>query len=372
MITILQLCEHFGGREASLHGVARAFQWWLPLFDKSRFRVLLCSRKAYDKAAQEMINSGLSPLYLGYHKMDPRNLLKLIRLIKKEQVDIIHAHGYGACLWGRLAGLILRKPVIVHERCNYRTVPFYQRPIERLLGPRTAYALAVSASSRDFLVQKRYVPAAVTQVLYNGILLDKLPRVTTEWCAEFRRQEGVSAGQKVAGIVGRLESHKGHIDALLALKEVLRTEAQAVLWIIGDGSYEQVLREKVAELGLTSAVRFLGYRADVLQVIQALDLQIFPSHQEGTPNTLYEAMAVGPAIVASTADGQGEILEAGKTALLFQPGDWRELAGLWLRALQDAGLRERLRANAREKIKEFDGHRCVEAMEALYSKIMAR
>jgi hypothetical protein len=110
-ITVLQLCEHFGGKDASLHGVARSFQWWLPTFDASHFRVLLCSRKAKDKAAEEMEKLDVSLLYLGYGKMDPRNLLKLLKILKEEKVDIIHAHGYGACTWGRIAGLIKNIPI---------------------------------------------------------------------------------------------------------------------------------------------------------------------------------------------------------------------------------------------------------------------
>ena len=132
-ITVLHFCEHFGGAEASLHGVARGFQWWMPSFDSSRFRILLCSRKGRDKAAEQMEAGGLKPMYLGYGKADPRNLPALMKIVKDEHVDIIHAHGFGACAWGRVAGHLLKKPVIVHGRCNYHTVPLIMRPIERPL-----------------------------------------------------------------------------------------------------------------------------------------------------------------------------------------------------------------------------------------------
>src|SRR3989339_1299431 len=119
-ITVLQLCEHFGNEQSSFHGVARSFELWIPAFDKNRFRVLLCSRGGTIKAAEErFIAAGITPLYLGYGKFDPRNLLKLMQIVSSEKVDIIHAHGYGACLWGRIAGMLMGKPVIVHERCNY-------------------------------------------------------------------------------------------------------------------------------------------------------------------------------------------------------------------------------------------------------------
>ena len=123
MITVLHLCEHFGGNSSSLHGVARAFQWWIPEYNQEKFRVLLCSRKGKDGAYDQMCNSGIVPLTLGYGKMDPRNFWKLMKLVKKESIDLIHAHGFGACTWARLAGHALGLPVIVHGRANYHEVP---------------------------------------------------------------------------------------------------------------------------------------------------------------------------------------------------------------------------------------------------------
>ncbi len=370
--TILHLCEHFGGAEATLHGVARAFQWWIPSFDAKRFRVLLCSRKGWDKAAEQMKAAGTTPYTLGYGKMDPRNLFALIRLIRKERVDLIHAHGYGACTWGRIAGLLLRLPVIVHERCNYSTVPLYQRPVEWLLAPFTTYAFAVSESTRQFCIHKRYLKPERVQTLYNGILMTDVPAASPEWKAALRKEYGVPGDALLLGIVGRIESHKGHLDALRAVKIVLETHPTVRLWIVGDGAYEAVVKQFVADNGLSHAVQFLGFRRDVRQVIQCFDVQIFPSHQEGTPNTLYEAMLAGLPAVASTADGQGEILEHEKTALLYEPGDSAALARHLTRMLDDAALRKQLSAAVRERIRDFDGMRCVHTMEAVYERLLAK
>jgi len=371
IITVLQLCEHFGNAQVSFHGVARSFELWLPAFDKRRFRVLLCSRQGPVKSAEERFKAvGIQPLYLGYGRFDPRNLLKLIRVVRREQVDIIHAHGYGACLWGRLAGLLLRRPVIVHERCNYRTVPWYQRPVERLLGPFTRYAFAVSESTRQFTVSQRHIPAAVVRVLYSGIPLEQVKHIGSDRIQALRQALERRPEDKVLGIVGRLESHKGHLDAFRALELMLKERGDVYLWVIGDGRYQETLRRWVTEHGLTGRIAFLGYRADVLELIQCLDVQIFPSHQEGTPNTLYEALAVGNAIVASTADGQGEILEHAKTALLFPPGDAARMAELILSVLRDDQLRASLRRNARERAMDFDMRRTIQTLEETYEQIV--
>ncbi|OGV65278.1 MAG: hypothetical protein A2283_05685 [Lentisphaerae bacterium RIFOXYA12_FULL_48_11] len=370
-ITVLQLCEHFGNEQSSFHGVARSFELWIPAFDKNRFRVLLCSRGGTIKAAEErFIAAGITPLYLGYGKFDPRNLLKLMQIVSSEKVDIIHAHGYGACLWGRIAGMLMGKPVIVHERCNYRTVPLFMRPIEWLLGPSTRYAFAVSESTRKFTVEKRYISSLIVKVLYSGIPLDGVKKAHSEWIISFRREQGIKPGNKVLGIVSRLESHKGHIDAFKALQLVLKEMPNVYLWVVGDGRYQDVLRRWVVENNMEKNIKFLGYRPDVLSVIQCFDVQLFPSHQEGTPNTLYEAMAIGNVPVASTADGQGEILENGKTALLFEPGDHEMMADLILRLFKDDKLLENIRNNVLVRIKDFDMRRTIATLEATYEQIM--
>lgn len=371
-ITVLHLCEHFGSDQVSFHGVSRSFELWVPAYDKARFRILLCSRQGRCEAAEErLLRAGIQPLYLGYGKRDPRNLVRLIRLLRREKVDIIHAHGYGACTWGRLAGILLRLPVIVHERCNYGTVPLSQRPVEWLLGRFTRAAFAVSESTRRFTIEKRYIPARLVKTLYSGIPLDQIARVTPEWIAEFRRAQGRGPADKVLGVVGRLESHKGHLDTFKALGLILKQRADVYLWVIGNGRYEETLRAWVAEHRLEDRIRFLGYRTDVVSVIQCLDIQVFPSHQEGTPNTLYEAMAVGRPVVASTVDGQGEILEEGRTALLFTAGDHEALARAILRLLDDPALREELSRNVLVRIRDFDMTRTIRTMEETYEALAA-
>ncbi len=372
MITVLQFCEHFGGSDASLHGVARGFQWWIPAFDKHEFRVLLCSRKGRDKAAEQMEEGGIQPLYLGCSKFSPLNLIRLMRIIRREHVDIIHAHGYGACTWGRLAGLLLGVPVIVHERCNTLTVPLYQRPVEWLLGKVTRYAFAVSESSRQFCIQGRYMDPNIVRVLYNGILMKDVPEAPEAWIQKLRQDHGAGDGVSVVGIVGRLESHKGHIDAFKALKTLLESMGTIQFWVVGDGAYTETLRRWVAEHDLAEHVQFLGFRRDARKVIRCFDVQLFPSHMEGTPNTLYEALAVGNVIVASTADGQGEILENEKHALMFEPGAVGCMSKQLLRVLNDSNLASQLSRASRELSSTYDGHKTIETMQETYRQIMAK
>lgn len=367
-IRVLHLCEHFGNHEASFHGVARSFELWLPELDRPPFRVWLCSRAKPTAAALDRYRrAGIEPLSLGYGKLDPRNLKKLLRICRELCIGILHLHGYGACTWGRIASRILRIPAIVHERCNYGTVPWFQRPVERLLAPWTDLAFAVSESTRRFTIDKRYLPPDKVKLLYSGIPLDRIPAPDPDLSARLRSEHGAKENTFLMGIAGRLEPHKGHADVFEALASA---DPAALgdwrLWVIGDGYHRDALADQARALGLADRIEFLGYQSDVWPWIRALDLQIFPSHREGTPNTLYEAMAAGNPILASTADGQGEILTDGKDALLYAPGEINTLRDRLLRLRADPALRSTLASAASLRIRDFDMARTMDTLRQTY------
>jgi glycosyltransferase involved in cell wall biosynthesis len=266
---------------------------------------------------------------------------------------------------------LLGKPVIIHGRGNYHSVPPLQRVIERMLGPHTRYGLAVSASTRDYMVQQWHVPDAAVQVVYNGVPFDDIHPMSADWKNEFRLEWGCGPADKVLGIVGRLESFKGHREAFRALQQVRKVIPNVSIWVLGDGVFEQELHAWVKEQGMTDCVKFLGFRRDVREVIQCFDIQVFPGYREGTPNTLYEALAVGNAIIASRVDGQAELLVDEKTALMFEAGDVDKLAQQILRVLRNPELMTALRAASKTRSADFDGMRCVETIQRLYERIMA-
>ncbi len=371
-IRILQLCEHFGNNSSSFHGVARSFELWLPHLNEAPFTTLLCSRAVPNKAALERYRKiGVEPLFLGYHKLDPRNLWRLMHILRREKIDILHLHGYGACTWGRIAGHILGIPVIVHERCNYHTVPWFQRPVERLLGPFTKHAFAVSESTRVFTVRKRFIRDDRVKLLYSGIALSEVPSTSADERRMTRSSRGVGDNAFLFGVVSRIEPHKGHRDVLRAFKNVKAQRPGSRLWILGDGYDLPNLKNEAERMGLAGDVDFLGYQANVWPFVRALDAQVFPSYREGTPNTLYEAMAVGQPIVASSADGQGEILTHERDALLYGPGDVEKLTAWMIRMQDDQRTRQQLGAAAAERIKDFDMMKTIGTLKQTYRNIIA-
>jgi glycosyltransferase involved in cell wall biosynthesis len=139
------------------------------------------------------------------------------------------------------------------------------------------------------------------------------------------------------------------------------------LLLVGDGPERDTLERMVRELGLQQRVQLLGHREDVPELLSQFDTFVLPSLSEGMSNTLLEAMAAGVAVVASDVGGNREIIEPGRSGLLF-PSDNLEAAAQALgRLVADADLRARLAAAGLERAEKTFGMRVMlDAYEELY------
>ena len=164
--------------------------------------------------------------------------------------------------------------------------------------------------------------------------------------------------------VGRLSPEKGQIGLVEAFAGATEgTDAE--LWIVGGGPLRPPLERRIAELGLEGRCRLFGQlpNDEVLPLVAQSDLFVLPSLMEGLPVVLMEAMGSGIPVIAPWIAGIPELVEHGRSGLLFRAGDWQHLAEQ-LRALAgDAALRERFgRAGAERVRAEFDVRRAVEPL----------
>ena len=116
-----------------------------------------------------------------------------------------------------------------------------------------------------------------------------------------RAELGVTDGTTVYGHVGRLHPAKNHMFLLEAFKEALKIRPNSLLVIVGDGELRGEIETKIQELGIVDNVKMLGSRGDVSELLQAMDVFVFPSKWEGLPVTVVEAQAAGlPCFVSET------------------------------------------------------------------------
>jgi glycosyltransferase involved in cell wall biosynthesis len=368
---VLHVCDKFGVAGSSIHGVSRLFSWWFPRYDPGRFEVSLCGLKSPEPASRLLAEQGVPVHHLGRGRFDPRIAFDLVAEARRRRARILHVHGYAAADYGRLAARWAGAGLVLHEHFADPRLPPYQALADRLLARLTHRAIAVSDSTREFLVRQRHVPAARVRLIWNGAPLDEFAPVAPEAALAARAGLGIEASAPVVGSVARLSEQKGHRFLLDAAALVLRAIPQARFLIVGDGDQEPALRAQADALGIAHAVVFAGHRVDVPALLGAMDVVCISSTYEGTPLSLFEAMASARAIVSTAVDGCREVLEEGVSALLVPPRDPQALAGALLRALGDRGLRASLGTRAREASRRYDVQACVRQMEALYDEVLA-
>lgn len=371
-LNVVHICDKFGMRGSTIHGVSRLFAWWFPRHDYSRFNVKLYALKHPDQASRALEADGVQMAYLGRSAFNPLTLKSFLEVIHREKADVLHLHGWVAANYGRLAGRLAGVPTIMHEHGVDPYFPVSQRIADRVLSPLTHTAVGVSKSVRDFLITRRFVSPGKVRIIYNGAPLDEFKPVDDERKEEIRREFGIRESISVIGTIGRLDTQKGITYFLKAARKVKDAVGDVRFIVVGDGPKKAELEQEAHDLGLSEHIIFTGHRTDVPAIQSILDLQVFPSLWEGTPLTIFEAMAMGKAIVSTDVDGLGEVLANGESALIVKPADPDRLAAAIVKLLSDGELATKLGAGARESSRDYDIRRTVQNLEALYEELCRR
>jgi glycosyltransferase involved in cell wall biosynthesis len=345
-----------------MHGVKRLFAWMIP-----RFKVTLISLRKKDTSGDALEELGIDVTYLARSKFDPATLPALLKVLDRQGADLVHLHGYGATTFGRLAACIRRIPAILHEHANLTDTPLYQKVVDRVLVPWTDVAIAVSASTAEFVVRARQMPAERTKVVYLGVPLEEFSRERLpEEVEAARKALGVPPGITAIGTVTRLMPSKGNEYLVEAARYVLEQRTDVRFLIVGEGELQPALERQVRDLGLADRVVFAGFRRDVAGALSAMDIVVFPSLWEGTPLTAFEALAAGRPIVATDADGLADILTPGVDALVVPRRDGKAIAAAVMTLLDDPARRQSLARCAAVTGRRYGIASFVLKMEKLY------
>ena len=355
-----------------MHGVKRLFAWMIPRFDRTRFEVSLLSLRRKDLSEDNLESLGFPVYYLEKGKFDPSTLPALISLLKKLEIDVIQTHGYGATTFGRIAAWWLGIGSVLHEHANLTDTPWFQKIPDRLLDPVTDVAIAVSESTREFCIRARKLSPERVKKVYLGAPLDEFHPFSAEARREAREKLGFGPHEKIVGTVTRLMESKGNRYLIEAASILARKRNDVRVAVVGEGPLRYELEAQARELGVSERVSFLGFQRDVAPAIAAFDVSVFPSLWEGTPLTLFEAMAMSKPIVATSVDGLRDVLGDADNALVVPPKDAGALARALERILDEPDLAPRLSARARETSLRFDIRTFVRKMEKLYQLLVDR
>ncbi len=366
-LNILQVCDHLGWEGSRMHGVKRLFGWMIPRFDRDRYNVSLVSLRKRDLSEETLDSLGIDISYLHKGKFDPATLTALLKIIDQKQIDILHLHGYGATTFGRAAAAMRKIPVVLHEHANLTDTPWYQKVADKLLAPYTDLAIAVSASTADFVRNARLVPPERVKVVYLGVPLEEFSRARRDdEIAAARREMGIAPSDFAIGTITRLHDSKGNEFLVAAAKQVLEARPHAKFYLVGEGPLRPSLEAQAQSLGLGDRFVFYGFARDVPAALSAFDLSVFPSLWEGTPLTAFEALAMGKPIVATDADGLLDILYSDQAAAIVPRRNAARLAEKIIWLMDQPEERQRLSAGARATGQRYDIAVFVRKMERLY------
>ena len=366
-LRVLQVCDHLGWEGSRMHGVKRLFGWMIPRFDRSRYDVSLVSLRKRDLSEETLDALGIDIQYLHKSKFDPATLTALLKIVDHKKIDILHLHGYGATTFGRLAGKMRQLPTILHEHANLTDTPWFQKVADRLLAPSTDLAIAVSKSTADFVMHARQMPPERVKVVYLGVPLEEFSRPrSTDEIASARAELGVQPGEMAVGTVTRLHDSKGNSYLVEAASHVLRQRPAVRFFLFGEGPLRPELEAQARAAGLGDRFVFGGFTKDVARTVSAFDMSVFPSLWEGTPLTVFEALAMGKPIVATDADGLLDVLTAERDAVIVPKRDAPALAAGIVRLIDSEAERARLSAAARRTGQQYDIAAFVRKMERLY------
>jgi glycosyltransferase involved in cell wall biosynthesis len=350
-----------------MHGVKRLFAWMIPRFDKSRFNVSLISLRKKDLSADTLEEFGIDVTYLARHKFDPATFPALLKVLRAKRADIVHLHGYGATTFGRLCAWRMGIPAILHEHANHGDTPWFQKIADRLLAPHTDLAIAVSESTGEFTTRARLMPAERTKVVYLGAPLDEFARPRTEEeIAAARQSLGLRPGTVAIGTITRLMPSKGNQYLIEAAPQILEKHPAVRFFIVGEGELQGELEAQARGLNLGDRLVFSGFQRDVAAALSAFDILVFPSLWEGTPLTVFEALAMGKPIVATDADGLLDVLTDRQDALIVPKADAAALAGAVSYLIEKPHIAAELVEEARKTGRRYDIAAFVRKMERLY------
>lgn len=313
-----------------------------------------------------------------------KSLWHLYQLMRRERFAVVHVHTPVAAALGRIAAKLTQTPVIIYTAHGFYFHELMSRRvrraliwIERWFGRFcTSMLFLQSAEDAETAIRERIMPEEKVVWIGNGVdpqLFGLAPDET------LRAELALPPKCKVVGFIGRLVREKGVEELFAAMGKVVRQFPAAKLLVVGDTLESdrdrraiERLNELIADERLQSAIMFAGFREDVAELLATMDVFVLPSHREGMPRTVLEAMAAGkPAIVTDIRGCREEVIP-GVTGLLVPVQDPAALANAILEILSDEGLACRLGEAGRRRVEaEFDEAAVLQRQIEVYRELLA-
>jgi glycosyltransferase involved in cell wall biosynthesis len=342
--------------------------------DKNKFDVSALCLRDLGAFASEIEKMGIKVFLLPQKKngVDYFSFLKVAKILKREQIDIIHTHNTQPFIDGTIGALMSGVKTIVHTE-HGRTFPDKKRYMfaEWLMSHFAYKVVGVSENTAQNLIKyERISPQKVVSII-NGVAGAHFDMAIDR---EKKRAElGIKNDGPILGVGARLVKLKGISYLLRAMPAIIERFPSVILVLAGGGDYENALRKEADILGIHKNTLFLGPRLDFPELLKFFDLFILPSLSEGLPMALLEAMAAGCPIIATNVGGIPMAIKHGENGSLIEPGNAHVLSSEIIKLLHDSELRNSYVKKGREVfMKNFSADVMIEKYQRLYLREIAK
>jgi glycosyltransferase involved in cell wall biosynthesis len=315
-------------------------------------------------------------------RFDLRAALRVAKLVKQRDIDIIISHTGRAALIARMAHMICRKPVItilpapILRDTNSLKLKKWNFRLERWTSRWTVKYVPVNREIGEELIRYGEDPLKITPI-YNGIDYLKFHK-ELEKSETLKKELGLEAKSNLVGMVAAFRPRKGAEYLVKAIPVVLQQVPETWFVFVGHGEwvegkdYIDSLKELAASLNVDSHAIFTGFRRDIPGVIRSLDVVILPSlFGEGSSMVLMEAMALERPVISTLTEGNREVVEDGITGLLVPPADEKCLGQAIINLLSDKEKTRRMGEAGRDRVnKMFRAEVMTRNYEKLYEEIL--
>lgn len=313
----------------------------------------------------------INPLY------DILAFIHIYYIYRRDKYHIVHTHSSKAGIIGRLAAWLARTPVIVHTVHGWSFNEYQNLIIKRLfilLERVTAVFTTkiICVSKQDIQTGIKYNIASENKFIFikYGIPLLGFRKTATDSVRK-RKELGINDNGPVVGMISCLKPQKSPLDYIKAAVAIHKKIPDVNFLLVGDG----VLREKCKELLTTTPLNgrfiFTGWRRDIPEILDILDIMVLTSKWEGMPIAVIEALCKGCPVVATDAGGTRELIKDGISGYLTKPGSHHEIASRIGEVLENP---ERLNVMKKEAFLSIDDSfsvdRMINEVEALYRSLI--
>jgi glycosyltransferase involved in cell wall biosynthesis len=328
--------------------------------------------------AEKVVASGIEVVSIPKRGFVDQGAIGTLRdLLQSGTIDLVHVHNGRTALLGALAlefartGRCVMSQHFVEPANVSRRGPMAaaSKLAHRWVNQRISRFIAISEAVRQAMLERGDAPAEKIALVPHGIPAPDVRVLTPP--ETLRAELGIAGDRPLIVCASRLEREKDVASLVTAMAQVVSAHPRALAVVAGDGSQRPALEKQIQQLRVQENVRLIGFRQDVLSIIQAADIFVLPSLMEGFGLVLLEAMALGKPVIATRAGGPIEIVCEGKTGLLVPPAAPDALAQAIRQLLTAPQKAQEMGRKGRIQFREmYVADRMVSATLAVYERAL--